>query len=86
MDPIAFQLGAVKVHWYGIIMALAYFIGTYLAAYLAKYKNISKDNILDFMLYLIPSAIIGARIGHVIANWSYYSNNLICDEHLIFHL
>ena len=77
MNPIAFQLGAVKVHWYGIIMALAYFIGAYLAVYLAKFKNISKDNILDFMLYLIPTAIIGARIGHVIANWSYYSNNLI---------
>ncbi|MBU3941127.1 MAG: prolipoprotein diacylglyceryl transferase [Nanoarchaeota archaeon] len=77
MDPIAFQLGAVKVHWYGIIMALAYFIGAYLAIYLAKFKNISKDNILDFMLYLIPSAIIGARLGHVIANWPYYSINPI---------
>jgi len=77
MDPIAFQLGAVKVHWYEIIMALAYFIGAYLSIYLAKFKNISKDNILDFMLYLIPAAIIGARLGHVIANWSYYSINPI---------
>lgn len=77
MNPIAFQLGAVKVHWYGIIMALAYFIGAYLSIYLAKFRNIKKDDILDFMLYLIPSAIIGARLGHVIANWSYYSINPI---------
>jgi len=77
MNPIAFQIGTLSVHWYGIIMALAFFIGAYIAIYLAKYRNISKDDILDFMIWLIIAGIIGARIGHVISAWFYYSQNLI---------
>ena len=69
MNPIAFQIANISIYWYGIIMALAFFIGAYIAIKLAKYKNISKDDVLDFIIWLIPSAIIGARLGHVITEW-----------------
>jgi len=90
INPIAFQIGNVSVHWYGIIMALAYLIGAYIAVYLGKFRNISKNDILDFMIWLIISAVIGARIGHVISAWSYYSQNLtdifrIWNGGLAFH-
>lgn len=31
LNPIAFSIGAIKVHWYGLILGLAALVGLYLA-------------------------------------------------------
>jgi phosphatidylglycerol:prolipoprotein diacylglycerol transferase len=65
LDPIAFWLGPIPVHWYGIIMGSAFFIGTYLAHYHAKRAGINPDHVLNMVLWIIPSAIICARAYYV---------------------
>ncbi|MBI2671047.1 prolipoprotein diacylglyceryl transferase [Candidatus Woesearchaeota archaeon] len=72
IDPIAFRIGSLEIRWYGIIFALAFFVGILMATRLARKRNISKDIIYDFAIWLIPSAVIGARIGHVLGNFNYY--------------
>ena len=42
-----------------------------------KFKGYNPDVVLDFIVYLVPAGIIGARIYYVIFNWGYYSRNLI---------
>lgn len=76
IDPIAFQLGPFKVHWYGIILTSAMLIGTILAARQAKRKGMDPDHIYNLALFIIPCAILSARLYYVIFNWSYYSINL----------
>lgn len=76
IDPIAFTLGPLKVHWYGIIMGCAFFIGTYLARYNTKRAGYDPDHILNMVVWIIPAAIICARAYYVIFEWGNYKDNL----------
>ncbi|MDD4725565.1 MAG: prolipoprotein diacylglyceryl transferase [Tissierellia bacterium] len=77
MDPIAFTIFGLEVRWYGILIASAVVIGTILAIKEAKRKGISEDTILDLLLFVLPAAIIGARLHYVLFSWDNYKNNLI---------
>ena len=76
IDPIAFQIGSLGIRWYGIIMALGFLLAFFIARKLAKYRNISKEDISDYFLYFIPGSIIGARLWAVILNHNQYNSLL----------
>jgi len=76
IDPIAFSIGPLNVHWYGIIMGTAFFIGTYLARYHAKRAGHDPDHILNMVVWIIPAAIVCARAYYVIFEWDYYRDHL----------
>lgn len=76
IDPIALSLGPIKIHWYGVIMGLAFFLGTYLARYNAKRAGIDPDHVLNMVVLIIPAAIICARLYYVIFEWEQYKDNL----------
>ncbi|MFY0546112.1 prolipoprotein diacylglyceryl transferase [Brevibacillus sp. H7] len=77
IDPIALSLGPIKVHWYGVIMGLAFFLGTYLARYNAKRAGYDPDHVLNMVVLIIPAAIICARAYYVIFEWEHYRDNLM---------
>ena len=66
IDPIAFEIGPLKVHWYGI----AYLVGFLSAFWLARYRSaqlaskLEKNQVLDLVVYASLGAIIGGRIGY----------------------
>ena len=74
--PREVDFGPLTIHFYGLVIAIAIFIGWFLArkrAYLYKIpQKIFDDPILIIPLVL---AIIGARFYHVLDYWDYYSNN-----------
>ncbi|MFH1650482.1 MAG: prolipoprotein diacylglyceryl transferase [Chloroflexota bacterium] len=72
-SPIAFTIGGLSVHWYGIMVALA--VLTMVAWTLWQVKKgarLSYDLVLNVSLVGVPSGIIGARLLHVLDNFSYY--------------
>lgn len=73
IDPIALNLGPLSVHWYGIIMGTAALIGLVLAVREAEKRGLDSDTILDMMLWILPLAIIGARLYYVLFEWEYYA-------------
>lgn len=75
MDPVAFSIWGLEVRWYGIIIALAVVLGTILALREARRRGLNEDTLLDFLLFAIPGAIIGARVYYVVFSWDYYKNN-----------
>ncbi|TJX13327.1 prolipoprotein diacylglyceryl transferase [Tissierella creatinini] len=75
MDPVAFSILGLEVRWYGILIALAVVIGTMLALREAKRRGLNENTLIDFLLFAIPGAIIGARAYYVIFSWDYYKNN-----------
>ncbi|MDH4617125.1 prolipoprotein diacylglyceryl transferase [Brevibacillus sp. AY1] len=77
IDPVAIALGPIKIHWYGIIMGLAFLLGTYLARYNAKKSGIDADHVMNMVVLIIPAAIICARAYYVIFEWSQYKDNLL---------
>lgn len=76
LNPIAFNLGGIQVHWYGIIIASAVVLATILAVQEAKRRRIDPDSIYDLILWALPVAVITARMYYVIFEWGYYQNHV----------
>jgi phosphatidylglycerol:prolipoprotein diacylglycerol transferase len=77
VSPIAFTIGPVRVAWYGIMVALAIVtLVTWALIVTRKDPRLTKDIVLNAALVGIPFGIVGARLLHVIDNWSYYSQHL----------
>jgi len=69
MDPIAFW----GIRWYSILLVLAFIIGYIIIRRLAKQKGIDKNAIDALFVWLIISAIVGARLFEVFFyNPTYY--------------
>ena len=75
INPISFSLFGREIRWYGIILSIAFLVGIYVCIYLTKYSEIDKDDIYDIVIFIIPSAIVGARIYYVLFKIKYYANN-----------
>lgn len=72
--PSSFNIGSLTVHFYGIISALAYFLGILITCLIAKKRGFKTDDIITLACYVIPLAIIGARIYYVLFRLELYSN------------
>lgn len=75
LESIAFHLGPIPVHWYGLILGTGALVGLLLAIQEGKRFGLSADFFLDLMLYGVPSAIIAARLYYVLFKWDYYSKH-----------
>jgi phosphatidylglycerol:prolipoprotein diacylglycerol transferase len=69
MHPIAFQFGSLTIHWYGVMIALAFLAGLWTATRRARHENISSERIADIVIWLMVGAILGARIVYVATYW-----------------
>lgn len=75
MNPVAFTIFGVDIMWYGVLISTGVLLGVVFALRECKRIGFKEDNLLDFLLYAIPAAIIGARTYYVIFSWDYYSKN-----------
>lgn len=75
IDPVAFQIGPVSVHWYGLIIAGAVLIGGLVGTRVATWLNEDPEDGWSMLLLVILLAVLGARIYHVIHLWDYYAAN-----------
>ncbi|MCA9766255.1 MAG: prolipoprotein diacylglyceryl transferase [Carnobacterium sp.] len=75
INPIAFSLGPLEVHWYGVIIALAIFVAIFLSMREGKQRGIEGDHIVDMTLWALPIAFIGARLYYVVFELEYYLQN-----------
>ena len=73
MNPIAFEIGPLAVHWYGIIIAAGLLAGVGLASWRAPLYGISRDDLYNLVLLTLPWGIVGARLWYVLFNWSHYA-------------
>lgn len=69
MHPIAFEWGALSIHWYGVMVALGFLAGLWTASRRALRAGIAAEQILDLGPWLIIGTIVGARTLYVISYW-----------------
>ena len=69
MQPIAFQLGPLTIHWYGVMIALAFLAGLWTATLRARREKIPAEKVADVTLWLMVGGIIGARFVYVTTYW-----------------
>lgn len=61
-----FYIGSFKVYFYGILMAVGMAAGVAIACANAKKRGLKSNDILKLACYVLPLALIGARIYYVI--------------------
>lgn len=72
INPIAFSIFGKDVYWYGIIISVAFLVCIILAQRDARKFDINPEYIIDLVLFVIPAAIIGARLYYVLFKWKEY--------------
>lgn len=77
LDPVLVHLGPLEIRWYGLVYVLGFFLGIVWLKYMQKKGNLalSKDEIWDFIFYLMLGVIIGARLFEVFWEPQYYLSN-----------
>jgi phosphatidylglycerol:prolipoprotein diacylglycerol transferase len=71
LHPVLFDLW-FPVRSYGLVMALAFIAGIFVARRRARSAGVNPDLIIDFAFFVILASIAGARAVHVIVQWEYY--------------
>lgn len=69
----SFQLFGHMFYWYGAIIALGLILAILYCSHRSREFGISSDDLFDFILWLIPVAIIGARLYYVLFSFSHYA-------------
>ena len=84
-----FEIFGLTIHYYGIITALGYILGVVVACLFAKKRGFKTDDIITVACYVIPLAVIGARLCYVL-NYldkmdSFWDAFAVWDGGLVFY-
>lgn len=73
--PVAFHIGPLEVHTYGIGLALTFWFGFVYFERRLKRNGFRTDWFVPVFLWIILAAVVGARVLHVLTNTGYYSQH-----------
>lgn len=77
IDPVAFQLFGRDVMWYGIIITAAILCGVGYVMFRAKQEKLLEDDVYDYALIVVFTAILCARLYYVIFDPTPHYENII---------
>jgi phosphatidylglycerol:prolipoprotein diacylglycerol transferase len=68
IDPVAFSLGPVKVHWYGLMYLIGFVSAWLLGSWRARHYqlNWTNEQISDLIFYAALGVIAGGRLGYML--------------------
>ena len=70
--PASFTVFGRVIYFYGVFVGLGFLLGTLAAARRAPRFGLQEDDVYDFVLWLIPCTILGARLYYVAFRLDYY--------------
>ncbi len=74
MHPILFEYGFIQIRFYGLMYVLAIIIGSFLLKSEVRRKGIAlkDDEVTSFLMWVVISGVIGARIYFVLFKFGTY--------------
>lgn len=84
-DPVAFSLGPLEIHWYGLTYVAAFLGGWWLASLRTRRADspLSREQLGDLLFYLAIGAILGGRFGFVVF---YHFDRFLADPLWLFRI
>ena len=78
IDPVLLKIGSLEIRYYGILFALGFLIGYFIIKKIGKEFGFKDEETENLSIYMVISAIIGARLFEVLFyDPSYYFSNPI---------
>ncbi|WP_148253102.1 prolipoprotein diacylglyceryl transferase [Aidingimonas lacisalsi] len=66
IDPVAFSLGPLTIHWYGLMYVIGFVAAWWLGRRRADRLGVSQDAIGDLLFYGALGVVVGGRVGYVL--------------------
>ena len=68
LDPIIFNIGPLRVGWYGMMYAVSFLLGYFLLSRWAKEEgsSVAEKDVGTLVTYVILGVVLGARLGWVV--------------------
>ena len=68
IHPVAFTIGSIAVHWYGLMYLLGFLLAWSLGHWRVKHYHLSwsHEQISDFIFYAAVGVIVGGRVGYML--------------------
>ncbi len=79
VNRVAFTIFGRDVMWYGIIISLGIIAGLLVAMRHAKQEQISSDDVIDYAIFSVIAAIVGARLYYVLTSLDMYIKDNFVD-------
>ena len=73
MYPKLFELGPFTVYTYGVLLAVSYLLGLWMAVRRGKKRGLDSSRVLDLGIYIIIAALVGAKLLLLIVDFDEYS-------------
>ncbi len=74
-DPMIAHFGPFMPTWYGLLVAIAAFVGGWLGLREARRKGIDPQTMQSLILWSMLGGIVGARLFHVVDRWDLYADD-----------
>src|SRR3954454_15781639 len=71
-DLLGRHLGPLTLHTYGVLLAIAFITGLWVAGRQARASGLDSARVTDMAVYVLIAGLIGAKILLVIVEWGYY--------------
>jgi phosphatidylglycerol:prolipoprotein diacylglycerol transferase len=75
MHPVLLKLGPLNVYSYGVMVALGFALATACIYMRAPGFGIDRNSVVDLMILMLVSGILGARTLYILQNLGYYLAN-----------
>ncbi|HET8700057.1 MAG TPA: prolipoprotein diacylglyceryl transferase, partial [Nitrococcus sp.] len=85
INPIAFRLGPLAVHWYGIMYAVGFIAGWWLGRRRTRqpWSPLEPQQVDDLVLFIAIGVVIGGRVGYMLF---YDSSQLLANPLTLFQI
>lgn len=74
MHPVLFKIGSYPVYSYGAMLALAFLVCSFLAKRRGAAIGMDGEKVMDLMITLIVSGVIGGRLMFVLLDLDYFGS------------
>jgi phosphatidylglycerol:prolipoprotein diacylglycerol transferase len=68
IDPVLVTIGGLKIHWYGIMIAIGLYAGIQVGLREATRRGINRDQLMNVALLAAVLGIVGGRLYYVVQN------------------
>ncbi|MGE0862428.1 MAG: prolipoprotein diacylglyceryl transferase [Vicinamibacterales bacterium] len=75
MHPILFSAGPITIYSYGVLLAGAYLAGLWLAVRRARAAGIDGNRIMDLLIWVIISALVGAKALLFVVDFEHFTSS-----------